>query len=227
MIASSRGAGSRNGPPVAALPRLHVIAGDEVLGAADFRNRLKGVMEVGGGRMALHLRAREMSAARLFDVARVAVEAGAATGALVVVNDRLDVALSAGAVGVHLREDSMGPGEVAVVAGGGRGFLVGSSIHVAEQAGELAGGAVDYVVLGSVYETPSHPGGRPIGPGTVAAAVGTANVPVLAIGGVGVGEVAELLALGAHGVAVKSGVWAAPNPPEAVSRYLQMLYPEG
>ena len=224
--------GLRNGPPggprIGALPRLHVIAGDEVLGVADFRERLVGLVAVGGDRMAVHLRARAMSAARLFEVATGAVEVGRAGATPVLVNDRLDVALVVGAGGVHLREDSMGPGEVLEVVGeGGRGFMVGRSIHAPGQAGALAGSGVDYLVLGSVYETASHPGGRPIGAGAVAEAAVMATVPVLAIGGVGPGQVSELLARGAHGVVVKSGVWGAEDPPGAVSRYLEMLYAEG
>ena len=218
---------SRNGPRAAALPRLHVIAGDEVLGAPDFRERLAGLVGVGGSRLAVHLRARGMSAARLFEVARGAVEVGRRGGAPVLVNDRLDVALAAGAGGVHLREDSMGPGEVRGVVGEGGRFLVGRSIHEPRQAAGLVDSGVDYLVLGSVYETASHPGGRPIGAGAVAEAVATATVPVLAIGGVGPGDVPGLLALGAHGVVVKSGVWVADDPAPAVTRYLDMLHVEG
>ena len=223
--------GPSSGPPAIALPRLHVIAGDEVLDAPDFPDRLAALVVVGGGRLAVHLRVRGTSAARLFDAAKGAVEVGRSGGTLIVVNDRLDVALAAGAGGVHLREDSMGPGEaravVRAVGEGGRGFLVGRSIHAPEQAAGLAVGGVDYLVLGSVFETASHPGGRPIGPGAVAAAVATATVPVLAIGGVGPGQVSELLALGAHGVVVKSGVWGQDDPSRAVARYLQMLSREG
>ena len=218
---------SRNGPQAVVLPRLHVIAGDEVLGAPDFRERLAGVVGVGGSRLAVHLRARGMSAARLFDVAKGAVEVGRAGGALILVNDRLDVALAVGAGGVHLREDSMSPGEVLGVMGEGGRFLVGRSIHEPRQTTALVGDAVDYLVLGSVYETASHPGGRPIGAGAVAEAAATATVPVLAIGGVGPGDVSGLLALGAHGVVVKSGVWGADDPARAVTRYLDMLHVEG
>ena len=156
--------GSVGGPLAIALPRLHVIAGDEELAGPGFRDVLAGLVAVGGGRLAVHLRARGMSAARLYEVAKGAVEVGGTGGTLVVVNDRLDVALAVGAGGVHLREDSMGPREVRGVVGeggrGGRGFLVGRSIHAPEQAAELAVGGVDYLVLGSVYETASHPGGR-------------------------------------------------------------------
>ena len=208
-----------------------MIAGDEVLDAPDFRGRLAELVVVGASRLAVHLRARGTSAARLFDVAKGAVEVGGSGGTLIVVNDRLDVALAAGAGGVHLREDSMGPGEaravVRAVGEGGRGFLVGRSIHAPEQAAALAVGEVDYLVLGSVFETASHPGGRPIGPGAVAAAVATAAAPVLAIGGVGPGQVSRLVALGAHGVVVKSGVWGEDDPPRAVARYLEMLSREG
>ena len=169
-----------------------------------------------------------MSAARLYDVAKGVVEVGRTGGTLIVVNDRLDVALAVGAGGVHLREDSMGPGEAREVVGeGGAGFLVGRSIHAPEQAAAPAVGGVDYLVLGSVYETMSHPGGRPIGPGAVAEAVARVGVPVLAIGGVGVGRVPGLLARGAHGVVVKSGVWGADDPPGAVTRYLEVLHAEG
>ena len=111
--------------------------------------------------------------------------------------------------------------------GGGARFLVGRSIHEPRQVAGLVDSGVDYLVLGSVYETASHPGGRPIGAGAVAEAVAAATVPVLAIGGVGPGDVPGLLALGAHGVVVKSGVWRADDPARAVTRYLDMLHVEG
>ena len=218
--------GSFGGPLAIALPRLHVIAGDEELVGPGFRDRLVGMVGEGGGRLAVHLRARGMSAARLYEVAKGAVEVGRTGGTLVVVNDRLDVALAVGADGVHLREDSMGAREVRGVVGEVEGFLVGRSIHAPEQAGALADGGVDYLVLGSVYETASHPGGRPIGVGAVAAAAATVDVPVMAIGGVGVGKVPKLLALGAYGVVVKSGVWGAEDPARAVTRYLEVLHEE-
>ena len=216
-----------SGPGV---PRLHVIAGDEILAAPGIADRLGGVAGAGGSRLALHLRARRTSAARLFAVASRLVGPAGVGGALVVVNDRLDVALGVGAGGVQLREDSMGPAEARAVLDassrfGGR-FLVGRSIHSPEQAAGLVGSGIDWLVLGSVYPTASHPGGRPIGPAAVAAAVRAAEVPVLAIGGIGLGEVPGLLSLGAHGVVVKSGVWGADDPPRAVTRYLEVLYAE-
>lgn len=215
--------------PVPEPPRLHVIVGDEILAAPGSAARLGGVAGVGGDRLALHLRARSTPAARLFAVAsRLAGEVRDG-GTLVVVNDRLDVALGAGAGGVQLREDSLGPAEARAFLDAactpGRSVL-GRSIHSPEQAGALAGSGVDWLVLGSVYATASHPGGRPIGPGAVGAAAAVAGVPILAIGGIRRALVPGLLALGAHGVVVKSGVWGDDDPPRAVRRYLEVLYSE-
>ena len=189
--------------PAPGLPRLHVIVGDEFLAAPGYADRLGAVVGAGGSRLALHLRARITSAARLFSVASWLTGAARAGGTLVVVNDRLDVALGAGAGGVQLREDSMGPVEVRAVLDAaslpGGPCLVGTSIHSPEQAAALAGSGVDWLVLGSVYATSSHPGRRPIGPRAVAAAASVAGAAVLAIGGIGPAEVPGMLSLGAHG----------------------------
>ena len=155
-------------PSARGVPRLHVIAGDEILAAPGSADSLGGVVGAGGSRLALHLRARRTSAARLFAVAVRLVGPAGAGGTLVVVNDRLDVALGVGAGGVQLREDSMGPAEARAVldasSRSGGCFLVGRSIHSPEQAAELVGSGVDWLVLGSVYATASHPGGGRSGP---------------------------------------------------------------
>ena len=122
------------------LPRLHVIVGDaQVAGDAELE-RLRPVLAAGGSRLALHLRARALAGRRLFEVAEWLVAAAGPAGALVVVNDRVDVALAAGADGVHLREDSLPVADarrVAVASGAageggpaGEVFLIGKSVHL-------------------------------------------------------------------------------------------------
>ena len=207
------------------LPRLHVIAGDGIVGGQDWRQRLRPVMEAGGDALALHLRARRTPAVRLLEVAEWLVEASRRAGTLVVVNDRVDVALAAGAGGVHLREDSLPA--VAVRAIAGPELRVGRSIHAPRQAAELAHEGLDYLFAGTVYATPSHPGRAPAGPEAVAEAVARAVVPVIAIGGVTPARTRELSALGVHGVAVMSGVWGRGHPARAVARYLQVLQSGG
>lgn len=228
MTASSSAAAAERARGV---PRLHVIAGDEILGSPGSAERLGGVVEAGGSGIALHLRARSTPAAGLFAAASRLAAAARAAGSLVVVNDRLDVALAAGAGGVQLREDSLGPAGARAVLGAARGpagrFFVGRSIHSPARAAVPEGTGVDWLVLGSVYATASHPGGTPVGPAAVAAAVAAAGVAVLAIGGIGTADVAGLLALGAYGVVVGSGVWGGDDPPGAVTRYLEVLCSEG
>lgn len=201
---------------------MHVIAGDSVVGSRDCRARLRAVAEAGGGGLAVHLRARRTPARQVFEVA--AHLAGAAD-ALVVVNDRLDIALAAGVGGVHLREDSLPAGTVRAIAG--ESLVVGRSIHAASQAADLRGGGLDYLIMGAAYETASHPGRAPVGPEAVGAAAALADVPVLAIGGVTPARVPALVAQGAYGVVVKSGVWGRECPARAASRYLEALPGEG
>ncbi|MDE2676479.1 MAG: thiamine phosphate synthase [Gemmatimonadota bacterium] len=207
------------------LPRLHVIAGDEVIGAEACRQRLRPVLGAGGGGLALHLRVRRTPVARLFEVAERLAEEARATGTLVIVNDRVDVALAAGAGGVHLREDSLPPGAVRAIAG--PGLRVGRSIHGAGQAVALRDEGLDYLFMGAAYATASHPERTPAGPDAVSTAAAQAAVPVLAIGGVTPARVRELAALGVYGVAVLSGVWGRERPDRAVARYLQVLEEEG
>lgn len=204
------------------LPRLHVIAGDTVVLSDDYRRRLSPVIGAGSGRLALHLRARATPASRIFQVAVWLAGASHAEGTLLVINDRVDIALAAGAGGVQLREDSL-PVEV-VRAIAGDTLVVGRSIHAASQAGGFRGSGPDYLVMGAAYSTASHPGRAPAGPESVEAAAAQAHVPVLAIGGITPARVPDLIARGAHGVVVKSGVWERKHPGAAVARYLQVLH---
>ncbi len=210
---------------VGLLPRLHVLVGDGIVGAEDWRERVRPVVEAGGPRLALHLRVQRTPTPRLVEVAEWLGEAAGSTGTLVLVNDRVDVALAAGAGGVHLREDSLPAGAVRAIVG--PELCVGRSIHAAPQVAEVEGDDLDYLFMGSAYETPSHPGLSPAGPAAVAEAAAHSAVPVLAIGGVTPARMRELAPLGVYGVAVMSGVWGREHPARAVARYLQVLREEG
>lgn len=140
------------------------------------------------------------SASLLRLVERCVAEArGSSTG--IVVNDRLDVALAAGAAGVHLKGESFAGGRVRAVAP--RPFLVGRSVHQPAEMAALAGeGVLDYVIAGTVFESRSKPGQAPSGLATLREMVAAAgSTPVLAIGGVSLETAGDVAAAGAAGVA--------------------------
>lgn len=117
----------------------------------------------------------------------------------VVVNDRLDVAVAAGAHGVHLRGDSIAPERARSMVPAG--FLIGRSVHGAGEAVLAARGA-DYCVAGTVFPTPSKPGLRqPLGLEGLEAIVRAVPLPVLAIGGVSMERIEAVAATGAAGMA--------------------------
>ncbi|HXG42280.1 MAG TPA: thiamine phosphate synthase [Dehalococcoidia bacterium] len=130
--------------------------------------------------------------------------------ALLLVNDRADVALAVGADGVHLPEEGLPVAAARRVLGPTR--LVGRSVHSAEAAARAEGEGADYLVVGPVYPTRSHPGAVPGGPGLVARVRQAVRLPVLAIGGITPETVPEVVAAGASGVAVISAILGSGDP---------------
>jgi thiamine-phosphate pyrophosphorylase len=148
----------------------------------------------------IQLRERGLDDRELADLARQCVEAVRGTRTRLVVNDRLDVARAAGAHGVHLRSDSFPAMRMRSLVP--PGFLVGRSIHSvkeATRAGEE--NAVDYLIFGTVFATASKPDREPVGVNTLAAAVHSTAVPLLAVGGVTTENVPLIAKTGAAGVA--------------------------
>ena len=151
----------------------------------------------------VQLRERDLDGAAMTCLARACVAAVHGTGTRVLVNDRFDVALASGAHGVHLRGDSMPASRVRAAAG--RPFLIGRSVHDLDDAiREGAGGSLDYLVFGTVFDSESKPGRPPSGLGRLAAVASASRVPVLAVGGLTVGRFAEVVEAGAAGGAAIS-----------------------
>jgi thiamine-phosphate pyrophosphorylase len=137
------------------------------------------------------------------------LEAVHGTAAAVVINDRLDLALAAGAHGVHLKQGSI-PGPRARELAP-PGFLIGQSVHSVKEAAAVSrGGGLDYIVLGTIFETRSKPGRVVLGPDAIGEAARAIDVPLLAIGGIDRSNVVEVAARGASGVAA-IGLFAADD----------------
>ena len=131
----------------------------------------------------VQIRQRNWEGGVLAQLVTAAVLAVRGTRARVLVNDRLDVALAAGAHGVHLRGDSISAPRVRRVTP--PGFIVGRSVHSPEEAEEAArGGGLDYLIFGTVFSTSSKPDARCAGVGPLRAGCARVTLPVLAIGGV-------------------------------------------
>jgi thiamine-phosphate pyrophosphorylase len=123
----------------------------------------------------------------------------------VLVNDRLDVALAAGAGGVHLGEHSLPPEEAKRLVKEqkiGSKFLVGVSTHSVEAVRTAEAKGADYVIFGPVFATPSKLAyGPPQGVERLAAACGSVSIPVIAIGGITIENAQECSRAGAAGIA--------------------------
>lgn len=166
----------------------------------------------------IQVRERDLDGGPLLDLVRQCVEAVRHTRARVIVNERLDVALAAGAHGVHLRGDSMPAARVRPIVPAG--FLIGRSIHSVEEA--QAASRVDYLVFGTVFETASKAGRTPAGVTALASAVAVTSVPVLAVGGVTVQNARAVAATGAAGVAA-IGLFAS-QPAESLQLTVSRLH---
>jgi thiamine-phosphate pyrophosphorylase len=147
----------------------------------------------------VQLRAPDLDAASLWSLAAQMVDAARGTPTRIVVNDRLDVALTSGAGGVHLRGDSLAPARVREMAPAG--FLIGRSVRGVDEA-VVAARHADYLIAGTVFPTASKPGLREhLGLNGLSAIAGAVHIPVLAIGGVSVDRIEAVAAAGAAGVA--------------------------
>jgi thiamine-phosphate diphosphorylase len=211
------------------LPRLHIVTNDDVLQLPSFLPSAIDLLLNLQRTIALHIRSRELSSAATFKIVGDLLEKAEFVGALLVVNDRVDVALAARARGVQLGVRSLPVATVRAMAG--PRLAIGYSAHDAEEAAEAERGGADFLLAGTIYPTASHPetqrGGlgvlEPGGLGVLAACVDACSKPVLAIGGVNAQRVADVLSTGAYGVAVISAVWNAADPVHAAQELVRLL----
>jgi len=169
----------------------------------------------------VQLREKDLHPRDLYALARRLLEVTHRHRCALLVNDRIDVALAAGADGVHLPEKGL-PIAVARRLGRPGSFTIGVSVHGADAAGAAARDGADLIVCGPIWDTPSKRGlGDPLGEPALAQAQRAitgagAAARLYAIGGVtGPERVQAALRAGAHGVAVVRGVMAASDPAEA------------
>ena len=148
----------------------------------------------------IQIRERDLDARTLTALTGRAVDAVAGTPARVLVNDRIDIALAAGAHGVHLRADSVAASRARAMLPAS--FLIGRSVHsLSEALAAQEDGGLDYLLFGTVFATSSKPGAAPAGIDALRRVAGAATLPVLAIGGVTAANAPQVATAGAAGLA--------------------------
>ena len=202
------------------IPRLHVVTDERIIARREFAARAVEVLEADGP-VALHLRGPRATGRRLVELAVLLWDAAASGDAKLLVNDRVDIALCLGLHGAHLGRRSLPPPAARELLG--PDCLLGASVHDVGEALEAARGGVDFLFVGALWTTRSHPDRAPAGPQIVGEVGAAVSVPLVAIGGVTPRRVRQAVEAGAHGVAAVRGIWDAPSSGTAVGTYLQAL----
>jgi thiamine-phosphate pyrophosphorylase len=177
---------------------------------------------VAAGLPAVQLREKDLGAGAMLALARRLREVTRPHGASLVVNDRVDVALAAGADGLQRTSTSMAIADIRTIAGDR--LRIGASVHALDEAIAAEAAGADWIVFGPVYDTPSKRAfGAPQGLQKLVAVTNAVRTPVIAIGGITPERVQDVLAAGAAGVAVISAILGAPSPADATKRFLEAL----
>ncbi|MEA2723698.1 MAG: thiamine-phosphate pyrophosphorylase [Gemmatimonadales bacterium] len=199
------------------LPRVHAFTDHAIMSAPDFGIRVAAIAAAGVA-VAVHARDRDGTGARLAASTLRMLALARPPEAAVFVSGRPDIAAASGAHGVQLGAGDLSPADARRVLPHG---WIGRSVHNLEEARAAVQEGADFLVLGSIYPTPSHPGRIPVG-ARVLGEVATLGRPVIGIGGITPERVPELKAAGAYGVAAIRALWQADDPAAAT---LSMLAP--
>lgn len=200
------------------LPRLHAITDERIARRPDL-DVIAAALAVGGGtELAFQARGHKLTGLEHFELAgRLAVR----PPARLFINDRLDVALALPTAGVQL-----GHGSLPVSAARARNPLwwIGKSVHDLAEAEAARTEGADYLVVGPVFATASHPGRTPLGLQRLTAiAAAVDGLPVIAIGGITADRVREVRDSGAYGVAAIRALWDDAEPAAAARRMREWM----
>jgi thiamine-phosphate pyrophosphorylase len=176
---------------------------------------------LGAGAGCLQLREKELSDRELLHRACQLRELTARHSALLIINDRPDIARLCGADGVHVGQDDLSVRQVRRIAG--TGLLVGKSTHTLEQFKAALAEEPDYLSVGPMFSSPTKPQPHVAGPQTLAAAAKRTQLPLVAIGGISPENVVQVIQAGASAVAVCSAVICADDPAAATRELLQAM----
>ena len=192
------------------LPGLYAVVDADIASAHGWAVVDLAAAVLDGGATLVQIRGKALSSAELLTVSRRIVALATPYGAAVVVNDRADLAVLAGAAGVHVGQDDLSPADVRAIVG--PDALVGVSTHSADQIDAAARAPVSYIAVGPVFGTATkHTGYDAVGLDLVRHAAASGS-DVVAIGGVTLDRVGQVFAAGATSVAVITDLLTGGDP---------------
>lgn len=192
------------------LPCLCLVTDRRRTASGDLAETVAAAIE---GRVGMvQLREKDYPAGKLLSLAR-RLRSVTEGRALLIVNDRVDVALLSGADGIQLGENGLDAASARRLVG--PDMLIGRSVHSVEGAVRAEADGADFLVLGTVFETASHPGADTGGLGLVRNVTGQVEIPVIGIGGISESNVAGLVESGAAGAAIITAISMAGDPEAA------------
>ena len=202
------------------LPKIYPITDTRISGLSHVEQvrRL-----IAGGARLIQLREKHAGAGEFYDAAVESIALARQHGVKIIINDRLDVALAAGADGVHLGQDDLPPDEARRLVG--ENFLIGFSTHSVEQAVSALRLPLDYIAIGPIFGTTTKDDPDPeIGlDGLKAVREAVRDFPLVAIGGITRLNCRSVLDAGGHSVAVISDLLTVPDNIEYAMREIDGL----
>lgn len=170
-----------------------------------------------GGARLIQLRDKDASARELLDAARACLPETRAAGAKLIINDRVDVALTADADGVHLGQEDLTVAEAREILGPDK--IIGISTHSQDQFLAALDTSADYIAIGPIYPTTTKENPSPVvGLDLLRDAKSIADRPLVAIGGINHARAKEVLAAGADSLAVISALYPWPEVLDLTSK---------
>jgi thiamine-phosphate pyrophosphorylase len=199
------------------LPRLHAITDERIARRADLDEVARELAAGGGANLAFHARGHALSGLEHFELAtRLRLYASVP----LFVNDRLDIGLAVDAAGVQLTPGSLSPGDARRLS---PTWWIGKSVHDLAGAEAASAEGPDYLVVGPVFPTATHPDRAPLGLQGLRE-IAALGLPVIAIGGVTARNAGEVREAGAYGAAAIRALWDAAEPAAAARQMLEALW---
>ncbi|MBF0566818.1 MAG: thiamine phosphate synthase [Nitrospirae bacterium] len=168
----------------------------------------------------IQLRDKESTPLQIYKSARIVKTVTAANGVKFIINDRSDIARAVEADGVHLGQEDLPLSEAKKIMDG---KLIGISTHSLAQAVEAQSMGADYIGFGPIFGTKTKNAGPSLGPDAIRELLPHITIPIVAIGGINLGNLESVLDSGANAVAVASAITYEDDVPEAVERFMKVL----